>query len=99
MSSHPSNLPSPPLVNQPTAAPTRKAFAAPIGGVIGLPVTFLITTAWNMAFPAVPMDTETATALASGISSAFAFGAAYLTRERMPVNRANPADVPRQFMG
>lgn len=77
--------PVPPLVNQPSSLPSRKVQAAPIGGLVGMPVAFIVATLWNKWLPDTPMDALTAIAIASGISSATAFLAAYMTRNRATV--------------
>lgn len=77
--------PVPPLVDQPSSLPSRKVQAAPIGGLAGMPVAFIVATLWNKWLPDTPMDALTAIAIASGISSATAFLAAYMTRNRATV--------------
>lgn len=77
--------PVPPLVDQPSGTPSRKVQAAPIGGLAGIPVAFVIATLWNKWLPDTPMDALTAIAIASSISSATAFLAAYMTRNRATV--------------
>lgn len=77
--------PVPPLVDQSSKTPSRKVQAAPIGGLAGMPVAFIVATLWNKWLPDTPMDALTAIAIASGISSATAFLAAYMTRNRATV--------------
>lgn len=77
--------PVPPLVDQSSSTPSRKVQAAPIGGLAGMPVAFIVCTFWNKFLPDTPMDALTAIAIASGISSATAFLAAYMTRNRATV--------------
>lgn len=77
--------PVPPLVDQPANTPSRKVQAAPLGGLAGMPVAWIIATLWNKYLPETPMDAITAIAIAASISSAGAFIAAYMTRNRATV--------------
>jgi hypothetical protein len=79
----PGEKPVPPLVDQPTALPTRKVNAIPVGGVfVGIPLAFVLQALWNKAMPDTPMEAEVAIGLAGMISTACAYLFAYFTRNR-----------------
>lgn len=75
----------PPLVDQPTPAPTNKVTAGSIGAMGGLPVAFIAKVFWDKYGPGEPMPTEIAIAIAAAASSAFSFVAGYYTRNRAVV--------------
>lgn len=81
----------PPLVDQPTAAPTNKVTAGSIGAMGGLPVAFIAKVFWDRYMPAEPMPTEIAIAIAAAASSAFSFIAGYYTRNRATAPVSPPA--------
>ena len=69
------------MINQPTAAPTRKVAAGALGsGVVGVPLAALIVGGLSAAGFELPAGTEAA--LGALLSSAIGFIAAYFTRER-----------------
>lgn len=72
----------PPLIDQPTAAPTNKVTAGSIGAMGGLPVAFIAKVFWDRYVPDQPMPTEIAIAIAAAASSLFSFVAGYYTRNR-----------------
>jgi hypothetical protein len=79
----------PPLVDQPSAAPTNKVTAGSIGAMGGLPVAFVAKVFWDRYVPEQPMPTEIAIAIAAAASSLLSFVIGYYTR-----NRATPCPPP-----
>ncbi len=79
---------TPPLVDQPSAAPTRKLI---VGGSVGA-VAFVIMAIWNRLFPAVPIPAEYATEIAGGVILVVTLVTQYFTRNRATdVPPAQPA--------
>ena len=83
--------PVPPLVDQPTPAPTRKVQAIPLGGLAGVPVAWVAKALWDKWMPEAPMETEVAIFFASLISTGTAYLAAYFTRNRASSPPPRPA--------
>lgn len=86
-----------PLIDQPTARPTRKVTAGALGGSAGAIVAWAVVSL--LTKNVVPLPPEIAAevyALAAGLASA-AFGtvAAYFTRERAPDPTPRPHDGRR----
>lgn len=79
---------TPPLVDQPSAAPTRKLI---VGGSVGA-VAFVIMAIWNRLFPTVPIPAEYATEIAGGVILVVTLVTQYFTRNRATdVPPAQPA--------
>lgn len=78
----PAKSSTPPLVDQPSAAPTNKVTAGSIGAMGGLPVAFVAKVFWDRYIPEQPMPVEIAIAIAAAASSLFSFIAGYYTRNR-----------------
>lgn len=76
------NSGKPPLVDQPTSAPTNKVTAGAIGAMGGLPVAFIVKVFWDRYIPDQPMPTEIAIAIAAAASSALSYVVGYYTRNR-----------------
>jgi hypothetical protein len=90
----PDTSPTPPLVDQTSAAPTRKVNSIPVGGLFaGIPTAFVVQALWNKMMPESPMEPEVAIALAGMISTAFAYGFAYFTRNRASDIPPSPASA------
>lgn len=85
----PTSTDKPPLVDQPSAAPTNKVTAGSIGAMGGLPVAFVAKVFWDRYVPEQPMPTEIAIAIAAAASSLLSFIAGYFAR-----NRATPCAIP-----
>jgi hypothetical protein len=85
----PTSTNKPPLVDQPSAAPTNKVTAGSIGAMGGLPVAFVAKVFWDRYVPEQPMPTEIAIAIAAAASSLLSFVIGYYTR-----NRATPCPPP-----
>jgi hypothetical protein len=73
---------APPLVDQPSSAPTRKVTAGTIGAMGGLPVAWFAKVIWDHYVPLEPMPVEIAIAIAAAASSAGSYLLAYYTRNR-----------------
>jgi hypothetical protein len=75
----------PPLIDQPSAAPTNKVIASTVGaGFGGLPVAFFAKVMWDKYSPEQPMPMEIAFAISASASAFFALVFGYLTRNRAP---------------
>jgi hypothetical protein len=68
----------PDLVDQPTAAPTRKVVA---GGLAGA-VAFVVMVGWNRLFPSTPIPAEFATEIAGVVILGVTLLTQYFTRNR-----------------
>ena len=68
----------PPLVDQPTQAPTRKVV---VGGIAGA-VAFVVMVLWNKAFPDTPLAAEYATEIAGAVVLLVTLVTQYFTRNR-----------------
>jgi hypothetical protein len=78
-------MPAQKLIDQPTAAPSRKVTAGALGsGAVGIPLGTV--AAWWLSTQAVNMPPEIMAALAAALGGAFTsimgFIAGYATRER-----------------
>jgi hypothetical protein len=68
----------PPLVDQPTLAPTRKVV---VGGMAGA-IAFMLTVAWNRMFPANPIPAEYSTEIAGALILGVTLVTQYFVRNR-----------------
>lgn len=69
---------TPPLVNQPSAMPTRKLM---VGGIVGA-CAFMVMVIWNRIFPESPLTTEYATEIASALVLAVTLITQYFVKNR-----------------
>jgi hypothetical protein len=69
---------TPPLVDQPSAMPTRKLV---VGGIVGA-CAFMLMVVWNRIFPESPLTTEYATEIASVLVLAVTLITQYFVRNR-----------------
>lgn len=74
---------TPPLVDQPSPAPTRKVSNGALGSLAGIPVAWLLKAVWDTwIVPGEPMPADIAIVLASALTTGFYFAVAWMTRER-----------------
>lgn len=89
---------SPPLVDQPTAVPTRKIM---VGGLVGA-CAFVVMVVWNRVFPDTPLTAEYATEIASAVILAVTLITQYFVRNRAtdvpPGDIEAPADQSHAAM-
>ena len=86
---------SPPLVDQPSAMPTRKLV---VGGIVGA-CAFMLMVIWNRIFPESPLTTEYATEIASAIVLAVTLITQYFVRNRATDIPPGEVEPPQEDTG